>query len=280
MYGRKLGMGLSSQFGLPLEEQVPLLREVGFEAFFCEWAPGADVAPLGRAADEYGMIFQSIHAPFVLMHSMWYRTEHTDTALAQLLECVRVCAGNQVPMMVVHPFIGFTLHEPTPLGLANYERVAKAARELGVQIALENTEGEEYLAALMDHFKGWDNVGFCLDTGHELCYNKGKDMLALYGDRLIATHLNDNLGIRDCGGEITFLDDLHLLPFDGVADWEDIARRLNRCAYDGILSFELNTLSKPGRCENDGYARMTTREFFTAAYARACRVAALAARCR
>lgn len=280
MYGRKLCMGLSRQFGLPREEQVPLLREIGFEAFFCEWEPGEDITSLRRAADEYGMIFQSIHAPFALMHSMWYRTEHTDTALAQLLECLRVCAGNRVPMMVVHAFIGFALHEPTSLGLANYERVAAVARDLGVQIALENTEGEEYLAALMDHFRGWDNVGFCLDTGHELCYNKGKDMLALYGDRLIATHLNDNLGIRDYEGAITFLDDLHLLPFDGIADWEGVARRLNRWAYEGILTFELNTLSKPGRCENDGYARMTTREYFTAAYARACRVAALAARCR
>lgn len=51
-----------------------------------------------------------------------------------------------------------------------------------------------------------DNVGFCLDAGHEMCYNHSADMLSLYGDRLIATHINDNLGIRDYGGKTTWID--------------------------------------------------------------------------
>ena len=46
---------------------------------------------------------------------------------------------------------------------------------------------------------------------------KGKDMLELYGDRLIATHINDNLGVSNSDGKIFRTDDLHLLPFDGIA---------------------------------------------------------------
>ena len=182
--------------------------------------------------------------------------------------------------MVAHAFIGFTSHNPTAFGLKNFERVVAEAERLGVKVALENTEGEEYLAALMAHFAGCNAVGFCWDTGHEMCYNHSQDMLALYGDRLLCTHLNDNLGIRDFGGNITFIDDLHLLPFDGIADWADIASRLNRCGFDGILTFELNTKSKPNRCENDPYGRMDIRQYFTQAYMRACRVAALKARRR
>ena len=83
------------------------------------------------------------------------------------------------------------------------------AKERGVKVAFENTEGEEYLEALMDNFKDDDTVGFCWDTGHEMCYNHSQDMLAKYGDRLIATHINDNLGISDYDGKITWLDDLH-----------------------------------------------------------------------
>ena len=48
-------------------------------------------------------------------------------------------------------------------------------------------------------------------------------MLALYGEKLICTHLNDNLGIKDFEGKTTWHDDLHLLPFDGIADWNKIA---------------------------------------------------------
>ena len=127
----------------------------------------------------------------------------------------------------------------------------------------------------MSAFSDRRHVGFCWDSGHELCYNAGRDMLALYGDRLFCTHLNDNLGIRDYTGRITFLDDLHLLPFDGIADWSGIARRLNYHGFSDILTFELNTESKPGRHENDYYGRMTPVEYVTEAYKRACRVAAL-----
>ena len=131
------------------------------------------------------------------------------------------------------------------------------------------------MSALMEAFKDYDNVGFCLDTGHELCYNHGQDMLALYGDRLIATHLNDNLGIRDFDGAITCIDDLHLLPFDGICDWQEVANRLHKCGFDGPLTFELNLNSKPGRHENDAYAEMPFERYLAEAFARACRVARL-----
>ena len=105
-----------------------------------------------------------------------------------------------------------------------------------MKIAFENTEGEEYLTALMNAFKNDPSVGFCWDTGHEMCYNHSKDMLSLYGDKLICTHLNDNLGIRNYEGKITYLDDLHLLPFDGIADWDNLAARLKAHNYHDTLT--------------------------------------------
>ena len=276
MYRAKLCLGLSEdQYDIPNEEQIRLFREVGFEGFFAPWTPGTDLMALRRAADETGMIFQSVHAPFEWMADMWNPTENTEAAVLQLIDCVRAAAEAGVPIVVVHPFIGFEDHSPTQFGLQNYARVADEAARLGVQLAIENTEGEEYLAALMAHFAGNPSVGFCWDTGHEMCYNHSQDMLALYGDRLLCTHLNDNLGIRDFDGNITWLDDLHLLPFDGVADWTDIVARLNRCGFDGLLTFELCRKSKPDRHENDGYERLELREYISHAYARACRVATL-----
>lgn len=281
MYRAKLCLGLSgSQFGMTDEEQIRLWREVGFEGFFAGWDYGTDLKPLRRTGDAEGMIFQSVHAPFGQVNALWKPMENTEIAVQEQIDCLRACAEIEAPIMVMHPFIGFTEHEPTEFGLRNFDRVAVEARRLGVKIAIENVEGEEYLAALMAHFEGDPNVGFCWDTGHEMCYNYGKDMLALYGDRLLCTHLNDNLGIRDFGGEITWLDDLHLLPFDGIADWADIAARLNRHGYEGILTFELNTRSKPGRMDNDKYRRMDPKAYIAEAYARACRVAVLRLRAK
>ena len=52
------------------------------------------------------------------------------------------------------------------------------AKEYGIRIAFENTEGEEFLFALMEYFKDDAAVGFCWDSGHEMCYSYGKDLLS------------------------------------------------------------------------------------------------------
>lgn len=279
MYRTRLCLGTSKLFG-EIKEQLSMFHELGFEAYFVDWNDDTDVAEIKAHGDSLGMIFQSIHAPFTKVAAMWKDDEAPAAeAVEELIRCVNVCADNEVPIMICHAFIGFKDHTPTPIGIERFRMVVEAAQKRGVKVAFENTEGEEYLAALMDAFVGYDNVGFCWDTGHELCYNRGKDMLALYGDRLLCTHLNDNLGIKDFYGQITYIDDLHLLPFDGVADWEDITRRLNQHHYNGILTFELNK-AKKHRHENDVYAEMDVMRYLCEAYKRACRVAMLKQRGR
>lgn len=207
---------------------------------------------------------------------MWTEGEKAEDAKKELLRCVEDCAKYDVPILVVHPYIGFEKKDDlSDCGVENFRTVVERAKELGVKIAFENVEGEEYLERLMKEFKFYENVGFCWDSGHEQCYNRGRDMLALYGDRLIATHLNDNLGVRDYDGKITWIDDLHLLPFEGIVNWQKAVDRLNKCGFDGILTFELNKLSKPERFENEGYKNLSLEEYIAKCYAAACRVANL-----
>lgn len=273
MYKQKLCLGLGPVKGIPALEQIELFHRTGFEGFFSGWGGHFDFR---KKADELGMIYQSIHAPFGKAADFWKGGEAADAAAAELIACLEDCARVEVPIMVAHTFIGFEDHDPNDIGVENYGKVCARARELGVQVAFENTEGEEYLAAVMGLAKEYPGtVGFCWDTGHEMCYNYGKDMLALYGDLLIATHINDNLGIKDYGGKITWHDDLHLLPFDGIGNWEGIAGRLCDHGYDGILTFELGIGSKPNRHENDKYMAMDPEVYVAEAYNRACRVAAL-----
>ena len=277
MYRTILCLGTSKQYDIPVIDQITLFHQMGFEAFFTNWTPDEDTKAIREHADSLGMIYQSIHAPFLKAADMWKDDEAAAAeAVNELIACINACADNNVPIMICHAFIGFKDHTPTPVGIENYRKVVLAAAERGVKIAFENTEGEEYLAALMDAFRCYDNVGFCLDTGHELCYNFSKDMLELYGDRLLCTHLNDNLGIKDYNGDITYKDDLHLLPFDGVADWQGIVERLNHHHYHGILTFELNKKNKY-RHENDVYTEMTLERYVCEAYKRACRVAMMKA---
>ena len=277
MYKQKLAIALNGQFGIPYDEQISLFKATGFEGFAIDDSGrDADVAALAAKGRSEGLFIEYLHAPFNKSDDMWAQGELGEIALKELIEYTELCAKLEIPALVAHTFIGFDdPYIPTQLGIERYGALAKRAGELGVKLALENTEGFEYLDALMNALKDEKSVGFCWDSGHELCYNYSKNLLALYGDRLICTHLNDNLGIRDFDGRITYIDDLHLLPFDGIHDWNEVADRLAKCSFDGNLTFELNTKSKPDRHENDKYDLMPIEQYVAEAYCRACRVAAL-----
>lgn len=280
MYPYKICLGVSDSLGGGAIDQIGKFSDAGFSGFFTDWSKDTDVKKIKRFADEIGMFYQSLHAPFKMMADIWREGEAAQSAVDTLIACLRDCAENGIDIMVAHAFIGFEDHNPTPEGIESFSQVVLEAEKLGVGIALENTEGEEYLKALMEVFSGSRAVGFCFDSGHELCYNGGRDMLELFGNRLIATHLNDNLGVSSPDGSITWTDDLHLLPFDGVADFDGIAERLKKYNYNGPLTFELTRQSKPNRHDNDKYMRMTAEEYIAEAYARACRFAAMLARKR
>jgi len=276
MWKQKLCLGIGPRPGMDMAEWMALVRQTGFEAIFTEWNAQWNIRGWAKTAKALDLIYQSIHAPFGKAAAMWGEDRAAgDAAVAELIRCLEDTAEVEVPIMVAHAFIGFQDHTPTQAGIDRYGQVIDRARQLGVKVALENTEGIEYLDALLRAFAADPAVGFCWDTGHEMCYNYSRDLLALYGEQLICTHINDNLGIRDFGGGITFHDDLHLLPFDGIGDWQDIAARLDRCGYRDILTFELSVISKPHRHENDCYARMPLQEYLAECYKRACRVAAL-----
>lgn len=276
MWNHILCLGTMGESGLTDAEQVRAFQKAGFEGFFTGWSyEKQDLPEIRRTAEETGMLWQSIHAPFGQIAKIWHEEgEAGEAALEEQMACLRDCARYGVPRMICHPFIGFDRHEPTEMGLERFGRLVRLAEELRVTVAFENVEGEEYLAALLEAFGESPFVGFCLDTGHEMCYNRSQDLLAKYGGLLCCTHINDNLGIRDYGGEITWLDDLHLLPFDGIADWDGFGSRIRKCGYTGELTFELTTCSKPDRHENDKYAALSWEQYLAEAYCRACRVAA------
>lgn len=276
MYRHILCMNTSEGFGASFEEQINLLHQVGFEAFFTPWKKEYPIEKWVKLSKELGMIYQSIHAPFGGVADLWRADrEKADFAQKELIDCIHSCSDNDVNIMVSHCYIGFDgIVDITECGIDRYGKLIDEAERCGVKIAFENTEGEEYLEALLKNFGDRKNVGFCLDTGHEMCYNYGKNLLEKWGDKLIATHINDNLGIKDYNGRIFWHDDLHLLPFDGIRDWEELAGRFRACDYNGILTFELCKTSKPYRHENDKYEKMSLEDYFAECYIRACRFAA------
>lgn len=268
-----LGTGLG--FGREIDpiDQLETIKNAGFDACFYDKLKRADSAlsyAFAEKAAKLGLVFQSIHAPFYGMDDIWH---DEDGELAEIMEgeliaSIDDCAETGVPIVIMHAIIGMDNFTPTELGIRRLEKIIDRAVKKNVKIAFENTEGEMYLEKIFDHYGKVENVGFCIDTGHEMCYNSGRDLIGKYGEYLIATHLNDNMGITN-PPEITFMDDAHLLPFDGIADWNGIAQRLRKCSYDGILTFELNAKGRNETSPNRIYDSLSFEEYVNEAYARA-----------
>src|SRR5699024_3682689 len=114
-----------------------------------------------------------------------------------------------------------------------YAPIIELAMKENVGIAYENmieyperckfTARAEELAALVDSYRD-KRIGACWDFGHgNRMYNDLSRPLKVLGKRLVALHVNDNTGISD----------LHLPPFHGTINWEDVMRTLKEIGYAG-----------------------------------------------
>ncbi|MBO5845701.1 MAG: sugar phosphate isomerase/epimerase [Clostridia bacterium] len=251
------------------EEHLKIIRSVGFDATFTGWNHDK-TEDFANLCNRLGLYYQSIHAPFRGVHEIWNDSDEGKIVLGQLMSCLDDCNRFDIPIMVVHPFIGFNDHTPTEAGLNNFSLLVDKATRLGVKLGFENVEGEEYLAAIMTRFSDCDAVGFCFDSGHQLCYNGSTDMMALYGDRLIHTHLNDNLGVT--GNRITWRDDFHMPVGEGISDWREVMRKIRASGYTDVLMCELSLENKPDRHELDRYIEMPIEQFYSFALDRVKRL--------
>ena len=265
----KLVLGTGLGFAeVPVAEQIKKIKKAGWDGVFVGlWKEGLSMAEFAETAKAEGLFIQSVHAPFNKAAVLWDEGDEGDREVERQLRVLRETKAIGVDLVIMHAIIGMAKKYPTALGVARYRRIAEAARALGIRIAIENTEGEPYLEALMEGLRDCENVGFCIDTGHEMCYNGCRDLITKYGDRLIATHLNDNMG--QTGEELTWYDDSHLLPFDGKADWDGIAKRLKNTGFRGPLTFELTSKNTPERHVSDIYADLDFDGFAALALERA-----------
>lgn len=261
---RKICLATSDSFGIREYDQLIAFKKAGFDGFFVQYLSRGHIKEMRAAADELGLYFQSIHAEFHGMADFWKEGEAGEKVVENLIETVYAAAEFNVPLVVMHAYIGFyTGEKPTELGLTRFGRIVAAAEKTGVKIAVENTEGEEFLEAMLDAYHS-ENVGFCWDTGHETCYLTRKSV-EKYNDRLFGTHIDDNLGVRSADGKIFWTDDLHLLPFDGIADWKRNARMLRN--FDGPLTAELKFCDVPDCPEHD-YRAMKFEDYLSEVIAR------------
>ena len=236
---RPLGMSLTDGGETPWREQMRLIADAGFDCTFFDWQEGEEAFLQADFARSLGLAVDSLHAPFGKINAVWEDSSAGEDCFAQLLRVVDDCAAAKIEKLVMHTTVGNHPPQTSELGFVRYRTMCARAKEKGVHICFENLEPfphlHEIMAAIDDPFHG-----FCWDCGHNLCYTPHVDMMALYGTRLQCLHLHDNYGVTQ-PGNIDFRDDQHMLPFDGVLDWDWVARKIADSGYEGPLTFEYSS---------------------------------------
>ncbi len=272
---RKLAISAQPHFGPSIAEQIPMFKKAGFSGFFTPW--DKNLKEYRAAADEAKLKYIAVHAPITHTHKIW------DEDLSEyFITYVEDTAKIGVPILIVHAYtvpemqysvVSRDMGRASNEGVERYRKMVEHAAKLGVKIAFENAEGEEQLHSVMRAFKDYENVGYCWDSGHEAAYAPDIDYLSLYGDKLLITHLNDNLGCRNEDGKISGLDDLHLLPFDGVINWQEKVETLKNCRLPEFLTFELKMNLPFSDKRHKQYENLTFEEYLSLAQIRARKIA-------
>ena len=150
--------------------------------------------------------------------------------LRELKACVDNCHIVGAKLCVVHLSSGEQAPGVTELGQARFSRFVEYAAANGIRIAFENQRKMANLAWALETFDA-SIAGLCWDCGHESCFTPGKHYMPLFGDRILCTHIHDNLG--------NYNEDLHLLPFDGKIDFSRVVHQLQERNYGGSLMLEV-----------------------------------------
>ncbi len=244
-------------FGISSEELLPLGKKAGFDGIFVgqEAAKYEDkVGELRAMADEEGLVIETIHSTIPGCYDLWIEGNAGEDYVAVLKTNIDNCKNFGIPILVIHIQVKEDADNLADIGLRRLETVVAYAKEKGVKIAFENINDASLLFQVMEQFQD-SHVGFCYDSGHEACHTPEVEYLPILGKRLFCTHLHDNDGMGD----------LHLLPFDGVLDFERICRQLKEVNYQGNITLEL--------CYSRDYqGKMSKTEFLERAYQCACRI--------
>lgn len=248
---RKLGLCLGGPTQEDFQNRLTLAKAVGFEAAFPGIADRQTTNERCEALRAAGIEIDNLHAPFKGVNVMWEEGIEGDDFLAVQLENIDTCRDNGITKTVVHLGSGWNSPLITDVGVARFDKLVDYAVGKGVHVAFENIRKPVHVAWALDHYSKVPEVGFCWDSGHELCYTKNVEFLPIYGDRVICIHLHDNVGISAA--------DEHFLPFDGKRDWKKTAEYLKASAYDGPIMLEDNVRAPI-------YSRLSLEEYYQRAY--------------
>lgn len=226
--------GIFFWYGFIIDSDLSLkmIKAAGFDSVIFWWGDefqallGSKEKLHGRA-QKLGLSTENVHLPYQYADSLWIDTLDGDALVDNYKRTLQSCRSVGINKAVIHLTHSKQPPPVSAIGMARMAKLVAFAEHIGVKIACENIEFPEHLDSVLRQIDS-PCLGFCYDTGHHHVAMQNIDLLAKYGNRLLAIHLHDNDGITD----------QHRLPGDGKINWQPIIQAIKQTPYCGSYTLE------------------------------------------
>ncbi len=156
--------------------------------------------------------------------------------LPKVLGILPLMTELEMPILTLHLWLDprFVKEASITFKIDLLRKIIHEASARGIAVCLENlSETASHLSAA---FEALPALQLTLDLGHAQLLTKvntSVDFIERYPERIRHVHVHDNRG-----GD-SALDDLHLVPGEGVVDFDRIFERLKGMGYDRTMTLEL-----------------------------------------
>lgn len=212
--------GIFNWFGYvqPFEERIELIKRAGYDYVMLWWEDETyprhiDKRRLITIVNEYSLKPENVHLPFEDTNLLWSedkcrRDIHSSKIIKQLSEC----KNSGAETIVMHTVHGANMTLDYSSGYDSFSKIVKAAEELNLRLAFENTQMFNYTDFLLKEFES-PYIGFCYDSSHDFVNGQSCGaILEKWSHKLFSVHLSDNDGICD----------RHWIPGKGNVNWSKI----------------------------------------------------------
>ena len=202
---------------------------------------------LAEWLDDTRLALHSLHAPIAAEYAKgkWgtsYSLAAADEprrkqAVEETMSALGLAALVPYKVLVLHcgvpaPY-GGPADNHVPSMVRSIEELSPVAARVGVRLAVEVIPNElstpVSLVDLLESDIDADDLGICMDVGHARLLGDVVDAIETCSGHLLTTHLHDNRGRTDD----------HLVPGQGVVDWDAALLAFQKVGYDGAWMFEL-----------------------------------------
>lgn len=231
-------------------ETINAIQNAGFKNVFVQWY-NKEWNPTQEEQLKYikekGLNVIFAHLGYQNINNLWLEDDNGNKLVDRYKNDIKVCKENNIPMVVMHLTSKSEAPQYNEIGLKRLQEIVDYAESLNIKVAFENTKIKGYLDYVIKNIHN-ENAGICFDSGHYHVHFNDELDFSTFKDRIFAVHLHDN----------DKSDDLHLIPFDGTLDWENVIKNLKECNYDGPITMEL--------CYRYEYLEMGIENFYKKGY--------------